>query len=543
VARRIEIELTSARADGTWTWRAAGALNPRGALDGSLLYSGAKAGDIVRAEAEFSIDGITVVSVEPPRRPEGEDPNRIEVLARPAVAGVTTELAGRKGPSRLDGRKDEERGNGERGNRGTAAPGRPRPEGRGRAERRAMPHQGGGERAGGGSSDGHTRRARRPGERPQPGAGHPAAAGSSNGAGRHPKASEIAAPVATPASEAGARPVARPSGSPEARHRGGPTPEVARRRGFSFGNAHRTALLASLPPEHQPIAQQLMRGGIPAVRTALYFERERARAEGRPEPSTEGVLAIAESLASRVKAAEWHDRAEAAVRLGDELPTRDLRLLVNGSDQARDEPSRALAATLREMLERRTEAHRQSWEAEVAKLLDEGQVLKALRLSARPPDPGAKFSAALATRLRDAAGLALAPEVPAERWLALLQAAADSPVRRAVKPVGLPEKAAPEVLEAARQQCGRVPALAPLLGLPVPPPPGPARPFARPGVRRPLAKPSLAKARPAKAGPRGAGETAPEPPPGLGAELPQVRDEGSGGVTDEVGGASQATGP
>ena len=28
VARRIEIELTSARPDGTWTWRAAGALNP-----------------------------------------------------------------------------------------------------------------------------------------------------------------------------------------------------------------------------------------------------------------------------------------------------------------------------------------------------------------------------------------------------------------------------------------------------------------------------------------------------------------------------------
>ena len=69
VARRIEIELTSARPDGTWTWRAAGALNPRGTVDASLLYSNAQAGDVVRAEAEFGIDGITVVAVEPPRSP------------------------------------------------------------------------------------------------------------------------------------------------------------------------------------------------------------------------------------------------------------------------------------------------------------------------------------------------------------------------------------------------------------------------------------------------------------------------------------------
>ncbi len=69
VARRIEIELTSAWPDGTWTWRAAGALNPRGTVDASLLYETAKAGDVVRAEAEFGIDGITVVSVEPPRPP------------------------------------------------------------------------------------------------------------------------------------------------------------------------------------------------------------------------------------------------------------------------------------------------------------------------------------------------------------------------------------------------------------------------------------------------------------------------------------------
>ncbi|HMK97067.1 MAG TPA: hypothetical protein VK425_05925, partial [Acidimicrobiales bacterium] len=250
----------------------------------------------------------------------------------------------------------------------------------------------------------------------------------------------------------------------------------ARQHRLNPGNAHRNAMLESLPAEQRPIAQQLLRGGIPAVRTALHFERERAREEGRPEPSAEGVLALAESLVSRVKAAEWRDRAEAAIKAGDDLAMRDLRSLVSGSDIARDEASRGFVVTLRELLERRVEVHRKQWEDEVAKHLEEGHVLRALRLSARPPDAGARFSSELASRLRDAASVALAPSLGPDRWLALLEAVAESPVRRTVKPEGLPSAATPELLQAARQQCGRVPALAPLLGLSVPPPPGPARP-------------------------------------------------------------------
>ena len=37
---RIEIELTSSAPDGSWTWRAAGAREPRGVLDGSILPAG-----------------------------------------------------------------------------------------------------------------------------------------------------------------------------------------------------------------------------------------------------------------------------------------------------------------------------------------------------------------------------------------------------------------------------------------------------------------------------------------------------------------------
>ena len=57
MSRRIEIELTSARPDGTWTWRAAGAREPKGVLEGGLLYEGASVGDVLRAEAEFEIEG------------------------------------------------------------------------------------------------------------------------------------------------------------------------------------------------------------------------------------------------------------------------------------------------------------------------------------------------------------------------------------------------------------------------------------------------------------------------------------------------------
>ena len=103
------------------------------------------------------------------------------------------------------------------------------------------------------------------------------------------------------------------------------------------------------------------------------------------------MLALAESLVSKVKAAEWRDRAEAAVKAGDDLADRDLRSLVNGSDVARDEASRDFVVALRGMLESRVEAHRVAWASEVAANLDDGHVVRAFRLSSHPPDPAVRF--------------------------------------------------------------------------------------------------------------------------------------------------------
>src|ERR1700748_2545353 len=62
---RIEIELTSSSPDGSWTWRAAGAREPRGVLDGAILPSGSSVGDQLRGETEHDVDGIRVLAVVP----------------------------------------------------------------------------------------------------------------------------------------------------------------------------------------------------------------------------------------------------------------------------------------------------------------------------------------------------------------------------------------------------------------------------------------------------------------------------------------------
>src|SRR5512139_3546479 len=107
MSRRIEVELTSRRDDGTWTWRAAGAKQPKGDLDGSLLYDGAGVRDVVRADADFLIDGIVITAVLPPKGARKE-PERIEIVGPPRRGDdelVTTQLAP-KGRGRRDGDRD-----------------------------------------------------------------------------------------------------------------------------------------------------------------------------------------------------------------------------------------------------------------------------------------------------------------------------------------------------------------------------------------------------------------------------------------------------
>ena len=271
--------------------------------------------------------------------------------------------------------------------------------------------------------------------------------------------------------------------------------------------------MASLPPEEQAVAEQVLRGGIPAVRTAIHLEREKAEAEGRPVPDADALLALAEQLLPRLKTAEWHDRAEAALKAGSEIALRDLRSVVAGADAARDEQTRALAGELRAALDARVEGLRTEWVNDLTRHLEEGRVVRALQLAGRPPDPQTRLPAELADRAAQAASAALNPETPPDRWMALMEAVAASPLRREVTPVGLPAEPGPDLLRAAQQQSGRIPALASMLGVSIPPPPGPRAGSAprKPGgraPRRPVPAPGSA-AHPEAAAPEAA---APETP-------------------------------
>ncbi len=450
---RMDVELTSERDDGTWTWRAAGAKQPKGVLDAALLYKGARLGDVVRVEADVEMDGISVTSVLPPKDKNRSAPRRLEVIGPPvppprppssSMGDRDTETPPRRSPGDGSGVRPGG-GRGERGPRGDRA----RP-----PDPRRGPGRGQGERG---------RPARAEGDR-------------RNGRERRPRASDPNAPAS----------------------RRGP-------KRLSPGNEHRAAALAALPPEQRPVAEQVLRGGIAAVRQAVEIQNAERRKQGEAAIRADALVAMAEGLLSQLKAAEWRDRAEAAAKDIDQVSLRDLRSVVTGGDAAaRDDQTRLLASTLRQALEARLADLRGRWERDITSALEEGRVVEALRLAGRPPDPATRFPAELAVRLSEAAGTAMAPAVPPDRWSALLAAVVESPVRRSVKPAGLPELAGDELLHAARQACGRVPALAPLLGIDMPPPPGPPR--------RRLQPPPLRSGRRQQVGPSKAGEGEQRPP-------------------------------
>lgn len=370
MGRRIEVELTSSRDDGSWTWRAAGAKQPKGELDGSLLYEGAKIGDVVRVEADFHLDGIEVVEVFAPKGKK-ERTDLLELKGRPLRDDelVTTQRVGR-------------------------------------GDRR----------------DGRGRRGDRPGRRDR------------NDSGRR-----------------------RPRSSAPPR----PKPKRLRTK-----RVHRDALLASVAEEHRPIVEQVLRDGMPGVRAAIDRQNSESKQAGKPEIDATPILAIAEQHLNQARLAEWRDRADAALADASELDLRDLRsVVVVGGDVARDDESRALAEKLKQVLDERMESDHNQWLADLRTAVAEGRVVRALRLSSRPVKAGAPLPTELAGELAQQASNALAPDIEQSRWATVLDALAFSPVRGAVKPVGIPAEPGEELLGEVRRLSDRVPTIAGLFGV------------------------------------------------------------------------------
>jgi hypothetical protein len=96
--RRIDIELTSALSDGSWTWRKAGALKPKGTVDASILPDGAKVGDELKVEAEQMLDGMEIISVVKGRETAARD--LLEFIPDDKPFEAVIETRSKRGPRR-----------------------------------------------------------------------------------------------------------------------------------------------------------------------------------------------------------------------------------------------------------------------------------------------------------------------------------------------------------------------------------------------------------------------------------------------------------
>lgn len=466
MSRRIEIELTSTRPDGMWTWRAAGAQQPKGVLNGSLLPANAAIGMVMKADAEFELEGITILSVSATKQ-KAEKSGLLALIPSDKPFEAVTQVLAKRDRGDRGPRQDR----GDRPDRGQR---RDRPGGPGTPGGPRSPRPGGAGAPGGPRSPGD----RRPGERTP--------------SDRGPR------PDRAPRTERGPRPERRPrfEAPPE-------LPLRPKAKRLKPGRAHRNAALSALPEEHRAVAERALLGGIPAVRLAVNEQNERLKSEGKEQIPASGLLAIAEQLLPKLRVAEWLDRADAAMTDMEELDLRDLRSVVAASEDpmvARDETTREVAAKLKEALVAKQEKELNLWFGDIDAALGVGRVVRALKLSSQPPKAGVRFPVELGNKLATAATGNLTTDALPERWIAVLEAVAFSPIRAQVKPTEKPTQVNDELMKTVKRIGALLPAIAALFGVEVnaKAQPKPLRPTrATAPAKKQIPKPPTAAAAPA----------------------------------------------
>ena len=224
--------------------------------------------------------------------------------------------------------------------------------------------------------------------------------------------------------------------------------------------------MKALPDEQRLVGRILLDGGIPGLRAEIARQNEAAGSAGEPEIPAEILLTLGERLQQGLHAAEWRDRAEAAEAGLAEVDLRDLRSVVVAAESgARGDEARSLAERLRSGLGERVEREHEAWLAEVVRVLGEGRVVRALRLSSRPPKAGAPMPRDLLDRLAEAAAAGMTADTGQDRWGTMLDAVASSPVHERVVPAGLPAEPNKDLLALVRRFSLRVPAIAAAFGV------------------------------------------------------------------------------
>ena len=466
VSRRLEIELTSKRDDGSWTWRAAGARQPKGEVRGDLLPDAAAVGSVLRAEAEGGLDGLEITAVFAPRV-RATPTDRLELIGGGGGPLVTTTLASK---SRRYDRDDRRSPDGGRPRGGDRKDGRDDARRRGRKRDRRDDD---GEHAG---QERRDRKPRRDGtKRDSRGEGRARDTGTRKD-GRTPRSERRDRRPGDKRAQGGSRQEDRKRSERPSRPR---SPALKAKR------VHRQAVLAALPEDQQPLAREVLRAGVPGVRKSIERMNAKAGADSLPQIKSEPILALAEQLLPVLKAAEWHDRADAALAGISKIDLRDIRSVIAAADRAaRTEETRALAESLRSGLAQRLEVDQRQWLDELAKTIGEGRTIRALRQSSRPPKAGTPLPPDMAERLAGLAAADLSPTANQQRWSTVVDSVALSPVRTHVIPVGAPDNPSEDLLATIRRLADRVPQIAALFGIepqapsrgsrrPPPPPPAP----------------------------------------------------------------------
>ena len=424
MSKRIDIELTSNRGDGTWTWRAAGAKTPKGTLNGSILDAGAKTGDTIKVEAEFDLDGVEILSLVKTKEKSVRG-NLLQIIgSEKEFQPVTQKLA--------DKSKDR----------------KPKRDG--------------------------DRKPRRDGDKRPPREG---AEGEKSG-DRRPRRPSFTAPPELPKRPAAKR--------------------------LKPKRVHRAAVLDTLPVEQRGVAERALTGGIKAVRDAVKEQNEQLKKEGKPLVPADGLISMAQELLPKLRVAEWLDKAEAAKADIELLDLRDLRQVVVGADDpmvVRDETTRALATELKAALKTRQEFEQTRWLEDIKSALAVSRVIRALKISSEPPKAGQPFPADLGAQLAAAASASLSSETAPDRFSAVLEAIAFSPVRGQVKLAAVPPTPNEAMLSTVKRVAPLVPQIASMFGISVTPGANSPRPLRPTRPVRPKGKPAPTKAPQAPATP------------------------------------------
>jgi len=416
MSKRIDIELTSNRGDGTWTWRAAGAKTPKGTLNGSILDAGAKTGDTIKVEADFDLDGVEILSLVKTKE-KAVRGNLLQIIgSEKEFQPVTQKLA--------DKSKDR----------------KPKRDG--------------------------DRKPRRDGDKRPPREG---AEGEKSG-DRRPRRPSFTAPPELPKRPAAKR--------------------------LKPKRVHRAAVLDTLPVEQRGVAERALTGGIKAVRDAVKEQNEQLKKEGKPLVPADGLISMAQELLPKLRVAEWLDKAEAAKADIELLDLRDLRQVVVGADDpmvVRDETTRSLATELKAALKTRQEFEQTRWLEDIKAAIAAPRVIRALKISSEPPKAGQPFPAELGAQLAAAASASLSSETTPDRFSALLEAIAFSPVRGQVKLAAAPPTTNDAILSTVNRVAPLVPQIASVFGVTVTPGANSPRPLRPTRPVRPKGKPAPAK--------------------------------------------------